>query len=92
MDNLSSHKRASVNALIEDAGARLLFLPLYSPDFHPIEKAMLHKAGERTVSSLWSLIGKLVDLFRPQECANNPRSTPLPNYFMPKAIERQNAI
>jgi hypothetical protein len=33
-------------------------------------KAMLRKAGERTVSGLWSLIGKLVDLFQPQECAN----------------------
>jgi hypothetical protein len=39
MDNLSSHKRASVRALIEAAGARLLFLPPYSPDFNPIEKA-----------------------------------------------------
>lgn len=76
MDNLSSHKRDSVRALIEAAGARLLFLPPYSPDFNPIEKAfsrlkaMLRKAGERTVSGLWSLIGKLVDLFQPKECAN----------------------
>ena len=76
MDNLSSHKRASVREAIEAVGARLLFLPPYSPDFNPIEKAfsrlkaMLRKAGERTVSGLWSLIGKLVDLFQPQECAN----------------------
>jgi transposase len=76
MDNLSSHKRASVLAMIEDAGAALRFLPPYSPDFNPIEKAfsrlkaMLRKAGERTVSGLWSLIGALVDLFRPDECAN----------------------
>lgn len=76
MDNLSSHKRADVRALIEAAGARLMFLPPYSPDFNPIEKAfsrlkaMLRKAGERIVSGLWSLIGKLVDLFLPQECAN----------------------
>ena len=55
---------------------KLLLLPPYSPDFNPIEKAfarlkaMLRKAGERTVSSLWSLIGRLVDLFQPQECAN----------------------
>jgi transposase len=46
------------------------------PDLNPIEKAfsrlkaMLRKAGERTVPGLWSLIGKLVDLFQPQECAN----------------------
>ena len=39
MDNLSSHKRASVQALIEAAGASLRFLPPYSPDFNPIEKA-----------------------------------------------------
>jgi len=38
MDNLSSHKRASVLAMIEDAGASLRFLPPYSPDFNPIEK------------------------------------------------------
>ena len=76
MDNLSSHKRAEVRETIEEAGATLLFLPPYSPDFNPIEKAfsrlkaMLRKAAERTVSGLWGLIGKLVDLFHPQECAN----------------------
>ena len=76
MDNLSSHKRASVQVLIEEAGASLRFLPPYSPDFNPIEKAfsrlkaMLRKAGERTVSGLWDLIGRLVDLFKPTECAN----------------------
>lgn len=76
LDNLSSHKRASARELIEQAGAKLLFLPPYSPDFNPIEKAfarlkaMLRKAAERTVSGLWNLIGKLVALFRPDECAN----------------------
>jgi len=39
MDNLSSHKRASVREAIEAVGARLMFLPPYSPDFNPIEKA-----------------------------------------------------
>ncbi|MBL8667119.1 MAG: hypothetical protein JNM48_06630 [Rhodospirillales bacterium] len=33
-------------------------------------KAMLRKAAERTVAGLWALIGKLVDIFRPAECAN----------------------
>ncbi|MFN7398221.1 MAG: transposase, partial [Sandaracinobacter sp.] len=76
MDNLSSHKRASVRERIEAAGATLRFLPPYSPDFNPIEKAfsrlkaMLRKAGERTVSGLWNLIGRLVDIFQPHECAN----------------------
>lgn len=68
--------RAAVRERIEAAGASLLFLPPYSPDFNPSEKAfarlkaMLRKAAERTVSGLWNLIGKLVDLFQPQECAN----------------------
>jgi transposase len=76
MDNLSSHKRASVRELIGAVGARLLFLPPYSPDFNPIEKAfarlkaMLRKACERTVSGLWGLIGNLVDIFQPTECIN----------------------
>jgi len=58
MDNLSSYKRASVRERIEAAGARLMFLPPYSSDFNPIEKAfcrlkaMLRKIGERTVSGL----------------------------------------
>ena len=76
MDNLSSHKRASVRERIEAAGATLRFLPPYSPDFNPIGKAfsrlkaMLRKAGERTVSGLWNLIGKLVDIFQSNQCAN----------------------
>ena len=58
---------------IEAAGATLRFLPPYSPDFNPIEKAfsrlkaMLRKAGERAVRGL---IGRLVDIFRSGECAN----------------------
>jgi len=73
MDNLSSHKRASVRELIETAGPTLLFLPPYSPDFNPIEKAfvrleaMLRKAAERTVCGLWNLIGKLVHIFQPAD-------------------------
>jgi transposase len=65
MDNLSSHKRASFRATIEARGARLAFLPPYSPDFNPIEmafaklKALLRKAAERTVDGLWNAIGSL---------------------------------
>ena len=76
MDNLGSHKRPAIRAAIEAAGARLLYLPPYSPDFNPIEnafaklKALLRKAAARTVDGLWSVIGRLVDLFTPQECAN----------------------
>ncbi len=76
LDNLSSHKGPAVRAMIEAAGAQLLFLPPYSPDFNPIEnafaklKALLRKAAERTVDGLWSAIGSLVDTFTPGECAN----------------------
>lgn len=76
MDNLSSHKGPRVRALIEAAGASLLYLPPYSPDFNPIEqafaklKALLRKAAERTVDGLWTAIGRLIDLFTPGECQN----------------------
>jgi transposase len=80
MDNLSSHKRQAVREKIEDAGATLCFLPPYSPDFNPIEKAfsrlkaILRRIGERTVSGLWKLIGRLTNIFKPDECANYFRS------------------
>ena len=76
MDNLSSHKRPSIQAMIEAAGAELRFLPPYSPDFNPIEKAfsklkaLLRKAAERTIGALWDAIGHFIDLFTPTECAN----------------------
>ncbi len=76
MDNLSSHKGPCVDDMIQAAGARLLFLPPYSPDFNPIEqvfaklKALLRKAAERSVEGLWTTIGKLLDAFTPAECAN----------------------
>jgi transposase len=75
MDNLGSHKGPAVRAAIEAAGASLLYLPPYSPDFNPIEnafsklKALLRKAAKRTVDGLWSAIGRLIDLFTPHECA-----------------------
>jgi transposase len=74
MDNLSRHKGPDVRRSIEGAGARLLYLPPYSPD--PIEnafaklKALLRKAAERTVGALWDRIGSLFEAFTPPECAN----------------------
>lgn len=71
MDNLSSHKAPTVRAVIEGAGARLLFLPPYSPDFNPIEqafsklKAHLRKAAERTIHGLWNTIDRILDLYSP---------------------------
>ena len=76
MDNLPGHTGPKVREMIEATGAKLLYLPPYSPDLNPIEnafaklKALLRKAAERTVEGLWQAIGRLVDLFPPAECAN----------------------
>lgn len=75
MDNLGSHKGAVVRKAIRAAGAKLLFLPPYSPDLNPIEqmfaklKLLLRKAAERTVEATWQRIGQLLDAFPPHECA-----------------------
>jgi transposase len=80
MDNLGSHKSAAVRTAIRAAGARLLFLPAYSPDLNPIEqvfaklKLLLRKAAERSVEATWKRIGELLDHFPPQECANYLRN------------------
>jgi len=76
MDNLGSHKRQAIRQAIRAAGAKLLFLPPYSPDLNPIEqvfaklKTLLRKAGERTIEAAWRRIGSLLDQFAPAECAN----------------------
>lgn len=76
MDNLPAHKVAGVREAIERAGARLLYLPPYSPDLNPIEqvfaklKSLLRTAACRTVEALWTLLGKLLAEFPPRECAN----------------------
>lgn len=76
MDNLGSHKSGSVRAAIRAAGARLFFLPPYSPDLNPIEqvfaklKHLLRKAKERTVEAAWQRIGALLTCFTKTECRN----------------------
>ncbi len=76
LDNLGSHKGNDARRLIEARGARLLFLPPYSPDLNPIElafaklKASLRKAGERSVDDLWKRIGTLLDTVSSEECTN----------------------
>jgi transposase len=76
IDNLASHKVAGVREAIEAVGAKLLYLPPYSPDLNPIElafakfKTALRKAAERTVEDLWRRIGIIIDDFSPQECQN----------------------
>ena len=76
MDNLGSHKRQPIRAALTAVGAKLFFLPPYSPDLNPIEqvfaklKTLLRKAAERSVTATWQRTGLLLDAFTPQECAN----------------------
>lgn len=76
LDNLPAHRVAGARAVIEAAGAKMLFLPPYSPDFNPIEqafaklKALLRKAGARTVDALEAAIAAALDAFSSEECAN----------------------
>ena len=76
MDNLPAHKVGGVRRAIEDAGASLLYLPSYSPDFNPIEmafsklKAILRKTAPRTVMDLWQALAQALDTFTPTECRN----------------------
>jgi transposase len=76
MDNLGSHKGQAVRRAIRAAGAKLFFLPPYSPDLNPIEqvfaklKTLLRKADERSVEATWRRIGSLLNRFSPTECAN----------------------
>ena len=76
MDNLPAHKGTAIREAIERVGARLVFLPPYSPDFNPIEnafaklKTLLRARAERTIDALWDTTGELIDAFQPNECAN----------------------
>jgi transposase len=80
IDNLGSHKGKAVRQAIRAAGAKLFFLPPYSPDLNPIEqvfaklKALLRKAAERSVEATWKRIGALLQCFTPAECANYLRN------------------
>lgn len=76
LDNLAAHKVEGVRQRIEDTGARLIYLPPYSPDFNPIEKffsklkALLRRAAKRSIDALWKEIGILLDTVTPGECTN----------------------
>jgi transposase len=76
MDNLGSHKGKAVRRAIRSAGAKLFFLPKYSPDLNPIEqvfaklKHLLRNAAARTIETVLAAIGEMLDTFTPQECAN----------------------
>jgi transposase len=81
MDNLGSHKSRAVRQLIRATGAKLLFLPKYSPDLNPIEqvfaklKHLLRKACARTIEAICAAIGELLGAFSPEECANYLRNS-----------------
>jgi transposase len=73
-DNLPAHRVSGVRDAIEAAGAKLLRLPPYSPDFNPIEmafakfKAILRATAARTVPALWNAIAAALDRFTPDQC------------------------
>lgn len=76
MDNLPAHKVSGIRQTIEAAGAHLLYLPPYSPDFNPIEqafaklKAQLRASAARTIPELWQAIANAIDSFTATECRN----------------------
>ena len=76
MDNLPAHKVKGVRQAVEAAGAMLLYLPAYSPDFNPIEmafskfKALLRAAAARTIDDLWEAIRLALGAFTPSQCQN----------------------
>src|SRR5215475_13064159 len=76
IDNLGSHKGKTVRRAIRAAGAKLFFLPPYSPDLNPIEmffaklKHWLRRAARRTVDAVYNAIGEILPLTTPAECSN----------------------
>jgi transposase len=86
MDNLGSHKGKAVRRVIRNAGAKLIFLPKYSPDLNPIEqffaklKHWLRKAAKRTVEAVCQAIAEILDRTTPNECSN---------YFTNAGYDRQ---
>lgn len=76
MDNLGSHKSKAVRDTIKAAGARLWFLPPYSPDLNPIEQAFakikhwMRMAQKRDIEDTWRYLGHLLGNFNEDECTN----------------------
>lgn len=76
MDNLSSHKSVQVRRLIETRGARLRYLPAYSPDLNPIEmifakiKQLLRSMACRTCDALWRVMQSVLEQVTPTDAAN----------------------
>jgi transposase len=86
MDNLGSHRGKAVRRAIRAAGARLFYLPKYSPDLNPIEqffaklKHWLRKSAQRTVEAVYDAIGLILRIVKSAECAN---------YFRHPCVEEQ---
>ena len=89
LDNLAMHKQPAVQAAIEQASARLRFLPPYSPDFNPIEqafaklKAFMRAARPRNFDQVVALVAIALELFSPLECLNFVRHC---GYRVPTAL------
>jgi len=75
LDNLGSHKAKAVRRAIRNVGARLVFLPKYSPDLNPIEqvfakfKTLLRKAGARSYEAVCQASAQILTQYQPEECA-----------------------
>jgi len=76
MDNLPAHKVSEIREMIEAAGADILFLPPYSPDFNPIKmafsklKVFLRKAAARTKEELGAVIADAIERYPADQCIN----------------------
>jgi transposase len=76
MDNLGSHKSAALRSILKAAGARLWYLPPYSPDLNPIEqtfakiKHWMRAAQKRTIDEISRHLGELIQAIQPDECKN----------------------
>jgi transposase len=76
LDNVSTHKIVGVREAIEAKGAKVLYLPPYSPDFNPIEKSfskvksVLQRIAARTVDALEAAVAQALRSVTPSECAN----------------------
>jgi transposase len=76
LDNLNSHKGKAVRAMVKAIGARLFFLPSYSPDLNPIEQAFakikhaMRRAMGRSVEAVERAVAETLDTITPQECAS----------------------
>jgi transposase len=73
MDNLSSHKREGLKEIVEEVGAKIEYLPAYSPDFNPVEnmwsklKSQLRKVKERSKDVLFEAVGAALEMITPQD-------------------------